>query len=34
MLRININKKLFFEFYLISEINYKLTKNIRTSSKI
>ena len=29
-----VNKKIFCEFYLISEINYKLTKNIRTSSKI
>lgn len=29
-----VSKKLFFESYIISEINYKLTKNIRTSSKI
>ena len=31
---LEINKKIFFKFCFIAEISYKLTKNIRTSSKI
>lgn len=31
---LEINKKLYLKFFLIAQVNYKLTKNIRTSSKI